>query len=152
MENARLRLGTLEYFKPPANSKSAGTHITVWMDRAIVQHATETEVSVICHLMSVFGGEQEISAIGAAVSEEGRFRISGPDMPAQTISLRDKATVFRSSITLPGRKHPVKHLVALSDEFVQTQAGRIRELPRRFSMTAIRNSCSTGSAFASASQ
>ena len=81
MENARLRLGTLEYFKPPANSKSSGTQITVWMDRAIVQCATEG--SAICHLMSVFGGEQQISAIGAAISEECRFRVSGPGVAAQ---------------------------------------------------------------------
>jgi hypothetical protein len=92
------------------------------MDRAII-HPTETEAGV-CHLMSVFGGEQEISAIGAAISEECRFRVSGPGVAAQMVSLRDKATVFRSSITLPGRKHPVKHLVALSEELVQTQSGR----------------------------
>lgn len=124
MENARLRLGRLEYFKAPANSKSAPTHIALWMDRAIIQPPTRTEGSAICHLMSVFGGEQEISAIGAAISEEGRFTISGPGVAAQMVSLRDKAAVFRSSMTLPGRKHPVKHLVALSEEFVQTQAGR----------------------------
>jgi hypothetical protein len=94
------------------------------MDRAIIQPPTGNEGSAFCHLMSVFGGEQEISAIGAAISEEGRFTISGPGVPAQMVSLRDKATVFRSSMTLPGRKHPVKHLVALSEEFVQTQAGR----------------------------
>jgi hypothetical protein len=112
MENARLRLGRLEYFKVPANSKAAPTQITLWMDRAIVQLATETAAST-CHLISVFGGEQEISAISAAISEEGRFRVSGPELPVQLVSLRDRATVFRGSITLPGWKHPVKHLVAL---------------------------------------
>ena len=123
MQNARQRMGRLEYFKAPANAKSTSTHITLWMDRAIIQPGARNE-SGVCHLLSVFGGEQEISAISAAMSEEARFTVSGPELASCTVSLREKTTVFRSSIALAGRKHPVKHLVALSEEMVQTQAGR----------------------------
>jgi hypothetical protein len=123
MQNARLRLGRLEYFRAPANSRSAPTHITLWMDRTIVEPTTEANTGV-CHLLSAFGGDQETSALAAAISEHGgRFTVSGPDLIPHTVSVQDKATVFRSSLALPGRKHPVKHIVALSEELVQTQAG-----------------------------
>lgn len=85
MQNARLRLGRLEYFKAPANSKSAPTHITLWMDRAIVRPAGEGKPGV-WHLISVFGGEQETAAIAAAISEESRFTISSPELPPNMVA------------------------------------------------------------------
>jgi hypothetical protein len=123
MQNAHLRMGRLEYVKAPNNSKSASTHIVIWMDRAIVEPPPESGSSAVCHLLSAFGGEQEIAAIAAAISEQNRFTISGPGLARSMVSLCDRAVVFRGSITLAERKHPVKHLVALSDEFSQTQAG-----------------------------
>ena len=123
MQNAHLRMGRLEYVKAPTNPKSVATHIVLPMDRAIVEPANENGSSARCHLLSVFGGDQEMAAVAAAISEDGRFRISGPDLPSTTVAPGERATVFRSSFMAPGRRQPIKHLVALSEEFSQTQAG-----------------------------
>ena len=122
MQNARQRMGRLEYVKIAANAQSASTHISVWADRAIVERAEDSPVH-ICHLLSVFGGEQEIAAISAAVSEASRFMLSGVAGRPLTICIGERPTVFRGSIPLPQRKHAIRHLVALSEEFVQTQRG-----------------------------
>jgi hypothetical protein len=123
MRNAHLRMGHLEYVKAPAKSKSAPTHISVWMDRAIIEPATEGGASARCHLLSVFEGEQEIAAIGAAISDDARFTISVPGLPHTMVAIGERAAVFRSAMTIPERKQPVKHLVAVSEELSQTQAG-----------------------------
>ncbi len=122
MQNARQRMGRLEYVKFAAKAKAASTHIAVWADRAIVEPAEDARVHV-CHLVSVFGGEQEIAAISAAASEASQFTLSAPYREPVTICLGERPTVFRGSIALAGRKHAVRHLVALSHEFVQTQRG-----------------------------
>jgi hypothetical protein len=123
MQNAHLRMGRLEYIKAATTPKSASTHLVIWMDRAIVEPPAESGCSAVCHLLSAFGGEQEIAAIAAAITEESRFTIGGPGLAKTMVTLGERAVVFRSSITLPERKRPIKHLVALSDEFSQTQAG-----------------------------
>jgi hypothetical protein len=93
------------------------------MDRAILEPRAEPGSSAVCHLLSAFGGEQEIAAIAVAITEESRFTLGGPGLARTTVTLRERAVIFRSSITLPERKRPIKHLVALSEEFSQTQAG-----------------------------
>jgi hypothetical protein len=123
MRNAHLRMGRLEYIKAPVNSKSTPTHIIVWMDRAILVPPVEIGSSARCHLISVFGGDQEIAAIAAAISEEGRFTASGPGLAPTMITLGERAAIFRSAMAIPERKQPVKHLVAVSEELSQTQAG-----------------------------
>ncbi len=57
MQNAHLRLGRLEYIKPAISPKSTPTHVTVTMDRLIVEPASDEKQPPRCHLLSVFGGE-----------------------------------------------------------------------------------------------
>ena len=123
MQNAHLRMGHLEYVRAPSNPRSASTHIVLSMDRAMVEPPNETGRSACCHLLSAFGGDQEIAALAAAIADDGRFTISGADLVSTMITVGEHATVFRSSFIAPGRRQPVKHLVALSEEFSRTQAG-----------------------------
>ncbi len=123
MQNAHLRLGRLEYVKPATSTKSTATHIAVTMDRVIVEPAPDSSRAPRCHLLSVFGGEQEMAAIHAAVADQASFRIARPGLARLVVSLGEHAHTFRGSIQTPGRKQPVRHLVALSQELFETQAG-----------------------------
>ena len=123
MQNAHLRLGRLEYSKPTVSAKSTATHIAVTMDRVIVEPAPDSSEAPRCHLLSVFGGEQEMAAIHAAIADQANFRVAGPSLPNFIVSLGERAHTFRGFIQLPGRKQAVRHLVALSQELFDTQAG-----------------------------
>ena len=123
MQNAHLRTGRLEYLKIATHAKSVPTHITLSMDRTIVEPSLGPTESPRCHLLSVFGGEQEIGAISAAIADEARFTVSGPGLGSLAVTLGERPQLFRGSLQVPGRKHSVRHLVALSQEFSETQAG-----------------------------
>lgn len=123
MQNAHLRLGRLEYIKPAVSSKSIATHVTVTMDRLIVEPACNEKQAPRCHLLSVFGGEQEIAAIHAAIADQANFRIAGPGVSPMIVSLGERAHVFRGLIQAPGRGQPVRHLVSVSQDLFETQAG-----------------------------
>jgi hypothetical protein len=123
MQNAHLRLGRLEYIKPAVSPKSTPTHVTLTMDRVIVEPASDDRQPPRCHLLSVFGGEQEIAAIHAAVADQANFRIAGPDLSPMVVSLGECAHTFRGLIQAPGRRQPVRHLVSVSPDLFETQAG-----------------------------
>lgn len=123
MHNAHLRMGRLEYAKTAIHAKSTPAHIALSMDRAIVEPSSDSGESPRCHLLSVFGGDQEIGAIAAALAEESRFTVSGANLDRYIVTLGERPHLFRSSIQAPGRKQPVRHLVALSQELFETQAG-----------------------------
>ncbi len=91
MQNAHLRLGRLEYIKPATSTKSIATHITVTMDRVIVEPAPDSSQAPRCHLLSVFGGEQELAAIHAAVADQASFRLTGPGLSPFVVSLGERA-------------------------------------------------------------
>jgi hypothetical protein len=68
------------------------------------------------HLLSVFGGDSDVGAITAAVHEQAHFRLTFPDGRGQDMSLGERAACYRGSISVPGRKQPVRHMIALSEE------------------------------------
>lgn len=74
------------------------------------------------HFISVFGGDQEIGAIAAAVADgqHFQFRIHGQELAG---TLGEKPVLYRASLQLPGRKRPVRHLVALSRTLFQITLG-----------------------------
>src|SRR5689334_13067867 len=104
MQNAHLRLGRLEYSKPAVSPTSTPTHVTVTMDRLIVEPVSDEKLAARCHLLSVFGGEQEIAAIHAAITDQANFRIVGPDLSPMVVSLGERAHAFRGLIQAPGRR------------------------------------------------
>ncbi len=61
-----------------------------------------------------------MAAAWAAVMEGGYFSVEGPEFDRVLVSLGKDARCFRGSITLPGRKRPIRHLVAVSAELAQT--------------------------------
>ena len=119
MKNAHLRMGSLQFTKM---LRDTTIDITLRMDRMIAEHDADNQ-SARCHLLSVIGNDQEVAAIAAAIADEARFYASGPDVKRLMITLGKEAEVFRSSISLPGRRRPLRHLVAISEELSKTRAG-----------------------------
>ena len=119
MTNAHLRMGTLQFTKV---LRDTTIDVRVRMDRLIAEYNAEYQ-SARCHLMSVVGNDQEIAAITAAISDEARFYVCGPDVGRLMITLGKEAEVFRSSINIPGRRRPIRHLVAVSEDLSRTRGG-----------------------------
>jgi hypothetical protein len=106
MENAHLRMGLLEYER---YTEKIATRIRVRVSHYIGEGED-------AHLLSVFGNDSDVGAITAAVYEKGRFRLTFPDGETQEISLGEGAICYRGSVSIPGRKQTVRHMIALSEE------------------------------------
>jgi hypothetical protein len=106
MENAHLRMGLLEYER---YTEKIGTRIRV----RVSHYIGEDEEA---HLLSVFGNDSDVGAITAAVYEQARFRLTFPDGEMQEICLGEGAICSRGSVSIPGRKQSVRHVIALSEE------------------------------------
>ena len=119
MKNAHLRMGTLQFTKV---LRDTTIDVSVRMERLIAEQAAAGR-SAQCHLVSVIGNDQEIAAIAAAISEDARFYASAPGVGRLMINLGKEAAVFRSSISVPGRRRPIRHLVACSEHLSRTRAG-----------------------------
>jgi len=119
MKNAHLRIGNLQFTKV---LRDTTIDVSVRMDRFIGEHDSDGR-SARCHLLSVIGNDQEIGAIAAAISDEARFYASGPGLNRIMVSIGKDADVFRGSISVPGRRRPVRHLVAVSEDLSRTRAG-----------------------------
>jgi hypothetical protein len=112
-------MGTLQFTKI---TRDTTIDVQVHVDRAIAEHEADKR-SARCHLLSIFGNDQEVAAIAAALSEEARFYLTGPEIDRLTISFGPESSVYRSSLSIPGRRRPIRHLVAISEELVKTCAG-----------------------------
>ena len=115
MENAHLRFGLLEYVRM---TEKASTRIRVRVDRYIGEDRQ-------AHLLSVFGNDSDVGAITAAVHEKAAFSLTFPDGTTKDVSLGEHASCYKGAVALSGRKQPVRHLLAVSQELhANGSAGR----------------------------
>jgi hypothetical protein len=115
MQNAHLRLGLLEYHRM---TEKTSTRIRLRVDRYIGEDEQ-------AHLISVFGNDSDVGAITAAVHEKASFSLTFPDGTTKDVTLGEHASCYKGAVTLPGRKHPVRHLLAVSQELhTNGSAGR----------------------------
>ena len=105
MENAHLRMGILECER---STKKIATRIRLRVSHYIGEGED-------AHLISVFGNDSDVGAITAAVYEQGRFRLTFPSGDTQEVTLGEGAMCCRGSVSVPGRKQAVRHMVALSE-------------------------------------
>jgi hypothetical protein len=68
------------------------------------------------HLISVFGSDSDVGAITAAIHEKATFTVTFPDGEVKEVSLGEHASCYKGAVSLSDRKHPVRHLVAVSEE------------------------------------
>ena len=104
MENEHLRLGLLEYVR---FTEKASTRIRLRVDRYIGEDRQ-------AHLLSVFGNDSDVGAITAAIHEKATFSITFPNGAEKEVSFGEHASCYKGAVTLPGRKQPVRHLIAVS--------------------------------------
>ena len=115
MENAHLRFGLLEYVR---FTEKASTRIRLRVDRYIGEDRQ-------AHLLSVFGNDSDVGAITAAVHEKAAFNLTFPDGMVKDVTPGEHASCYKGAVTLPGRKHPVRHLLAVSQDLhTNGSAGR----------------------------
>ena len=105
MQNAHLRLGLLEYHRM---TEKTSTRIRLRVDR----YVGEDEQA---HLISVFGNDSDVGAITAAVHEKATFTLTFADGEVKEVSLGEHASCYKGAVSLQDRKHPVRHLVAVSE-------------------------------------
>ena len=121
MQNAHLRLGLLEYQRM---TERISTRIRVRVDRYVGEERK-------AHLLSVFGNDSDIGAITAAVHEKATFTLNFPEGTTKEISLGEHASCYKGAVSLADRKHPVRHLLAVSEE-LHTNGGVGRTILLRY--------------------
>ena len=126
MHNAHLRMGTLTFVR---QTRDTMTSVSVHLDRLIAEPPTEPRRETSLHLVSVFGGDQEMGAVVAAVHEGMRFQIEAGTLVLMG-TLGEKPVVCRASLQIPGRKRPLRHVVVLSKALFETTLGANSEARR----------------------
>lgn len=111
MKNAHERFGRLAYRR---RSEKTATNIRVLLAAFVGEEHGKA------HLVSVIGGDVELGALSAAFANGDSFTVIDPSGFERIVSLGEKPLCFRGSITIPGRKRPLRHLVACSKEIVDT--------------------------------
>jgi len=106
MKNAHERFGELVYIR---RSEKTRTHIRVHLSAWIGEESK-------AHLVSVIGGDTEIGALSAAFASHDPFTVIDPEGSEKIVSLGESPTCFRGPLNISGRRRPLKHLVALSQQ------------------------------------
>ncbi|HEY2467609.1 MAG TPA: hypothetical protein VGI45_07190, partial [Terracidiphilus sp.] len=104
MQNAHCRLGRLEYLR---SSEKTNTQVFLHVDHYVGDGEQ-------AHLLSLFGGDAEVGAIRAAIYEKHVFTLTFPDGGSQKIGFGPDAECYYGSLSLPGAKRSLRHLVAVS--------------------------------------
>ena len=120
MENAHLRMGKVKFVR---QTRDTITEVSLHMDRLVAEKPAEQCSATQVHLVSVFGGDQEVGAIAAAIADEQRVQISVPGEAELLGFLGEKPVMYRASLQIPGRKRPVRHLAAVSQTLFGTTLG-----------------------------
>ncbi|HET8549970.1 MAG TPA: hypothetical protein VFL57_18295 [Bryobacteraceae bacterium] len=126
MKNAHLRMGKLTFVR---QTRDTITNVSVHLHRLIAERPRAARSSTQIHLLSAFGGDQELGAMIAAALEGLRFQVAF-EQTGLIGSLAEKPVVYRASFQVPGRKRPVRHAVLLSKELFETTLGANSEARR----------------------
>jgi len=125
MQNAHLRMGKLTFVR---QTRDTITNVTVGLN-GLVAEPRDSSSAATLHLVSAFGGDQDVGAIIAAAHEGLRFRVS---IGAREFigTLGEKPVIYRASLQIPERKRPVRHAVLLSKTLFETTLGANSEARR----------------------
>jgi hypothetical protein len=119
MKNAHLRFGWLTFVK---STEKTTTSIKLRLDRFIGEALPDPPRQAKAHMISVIGGDTQIAAVSAAISLGDRFMVEGPGVAPTRVGLERNAQCFKGSIQLAGRRKPLRHLIAISEEFAGSSA------------------------------
>src|SRR3974390_388720 len=107
VKNAHERFGRLLYRR---QTEKTATNLRVLLDAFVGEEQGKA------HLVSVVGGGVEIGALAAAFTNGASFTVVDPYGNESIASLGEKPLCFRGSLTISGRKRPLRHLVSCSQE------------------------------------
>jgi hypothetical protein len=113
MKNAHERFGFAEFEK---KLRDTTTRIRLTADCFISERAESSPPSV-GHLLSVFGTDVEVAALWAAILGEEPIRVGGQDLKPYMVQFGERPAVHRGTLTVPGRRRPIRHLVVVSTQF-----------------------------------
>lgn len=125
MQNAHLRMGKLTFVR---QTRDTITNITLNLN-CLVAERPDSRSAASLHLVSVFGGDQDVGAVIAAAQEALRFNIMCSSQEFIG-TLGEKPVTYRGSLQIPGRKRPVRHAVLLSKSLFETTLGANSEARR----------------------
>lgn len=125
MDNAHLRMGKLKFVK---QTRDTITEVSVFVERVVAEPVSDRSDTTL-HLISAFGGDQEIGAVIAAAQEGLRFEVEFQGHRFVG-TLGEKPTVYRASLQIPGRKRPVRHVILVSATLAETALGANAEARR----------------------
>jgi hypothetical protein len=112
MKNAHLRFGTMGFHRSVGNSVS---RFSLHMDRFIGERVADGISRG--HFVSALGGDAQIAAASAIVSDQQNFTVEGPGLPSMNVNLGKDALCYRASLQLSTSKRPLRHLIVVSSEF-----------------------------------
>ena len=112
MKNAHERFGFAEFEK---KLRDTSTRIRLTADCFIGERAERSAPSA-GHLLSAFGTDVEVAALWAAILTEEPIRVGSQDLKPYMVQFGERPTVYRGTLTVPGRKRPVRHLVVVSTQ------------------------------------
>src|SRR5260370_32992880 len=101
MNNAYLRFGWLTFVK---STEKTTTSIKLRLDRFIGEVLPDPPRQAKAHMISVVGGDTQISAISAAISVGDRFMVEGPEGEPIRVSIDRNPQHFKCSVHLAVRK------------------------------------------------
>jgi hypothetical protein len=126
MQNAHLRMGTLTFVK---KTRDTITDVNVHLNQLVAEPAQVPGTASALHLVSIFGGDVEVGAVAAAVREGLKFQVKAPGLNFLG-TLGEDAVQYKSSLQVPGRNRPVRHLVLVSKALFETTFGANKEARR----------------------
>jgi hypothetical protein len=112
MKNAHERFGFAEFEK---RLKDTTTRVRLTADCFIGERADGSAPSA-GHLLSAFGTDVEVAALWAATLGEEPIRVGGQELKPYMVQFGERPTVYRGTLTIPGRRRPVRHLVVVSTQ------------------------------------
>jgi hypothetical protein len=102
------------------STEKTTTSIKLRLDRFIGEALPDPPRQAKAHLISVIGGDTQVAAVSAAISMGDSFMVEGPDVQPMRVCLERNRQCFKGSVQLAGRKKPLRHLIALSEEFASS--------------------------------
>jgi hypothetical protein len=115
MANAHLRMGKLKFVK---QTRDTITEVSAYVERVVAAPPPDRGDTAL-HLISAFGGDQEIGAVIAAAQEGLRFQVEFQGRQFVG-TLGEKPTVYRASLQIPRHRRPVRHVILLSATLAET--------------------------------
>ena len=95
MQNAHQRMGKLTFVR---QGRDTITNITLGLNCLVAEEDSQTATSL--HLISVFGGDQDVGAVLAAAHEALRFRVAVGEREFVG-TLGEKPMIYRASLQIP---------------------------------------------------